>query len=67
MINSIKIKQDEIVYRHLKDKTSNGPFTYHMHFQKSDNKNYDIADEAIIALENNLNAYSDWLSFLAGD
>lgn len=67
MSNSIQIKHDKIVYRNLKDKTSNGPFIYHMHCQKSDDKNHDLADEAIIALENNLNAYSDWLSFLAGD
>lgn len=47
MSNSIQIKHDKIVYRNLKDKTSNGPFIYHMHCQKSDNKNHDLADEAI--------------------
>ncbi len=67
MSNDEFVNEHVVCYRHLKNRSSDEPFRYHAHCQKSKNKIRKIEEEAMISLKNDVNTYCDWLQFLAGD
>ena len=67
MINDGLVKESIVVFRHLENRSSNEPFRYTIHCTRKTAKNRNIKEEAMIQLQNDINNYCEWLTFLAGD